>query len=216
MSYKYALFDLDGTLTDSAPGIHNCIKYALEKMGREVPGKDILDRFLGPPLVEGFAGNCNMSPAEAEEATRLFRERYTVTGLYENKPYDGVREMLQELKDADVFLATATSKPEDYAVRILKRFKLYEYFGFIGAATFDKSRHDKISVLRYTIEKTGITDLESAIMVGDRANDIEGAHALGIKCIAVLYGYGSSEEFKLHKADMTAHTPAEAALLILD
>lgn len=216
MRFETALFDLDGTLTDSAEGIINCARYTLEKMGRDDPGDEVLHKFLGPPLVKSFHDWCGMSEQQAQEATRLFRVRYTDTGLFENRPYEGVRQMLERLKQNGVYLATATSKPEDYARRILDRFDLLRYFDFLGAATFDSSRHDKIQVLGYTLDKIGITDKEKVIMVGDRANDIDGAHHYGLKCIAVRYGYGDMEEFTAHGADMTADTPDDVADIILE
>ncbi|MCR5815839.1 MAG: HAD-IA family hydrolase [Ruminococcus sp.] len=218
ISYRYdtALFDLDGTLTDSAEGIINCIRYALEQTGREIPSDDIMRRFLGPPLVVSFEQLCGMSKEQAAEATRIFRVRYADIGLFENRPYDGVKEMLTRLKSAGIRIATATSKPEDYAVRILTKFGLIDYFDFIGAATFDESRHDKIAVLGYTLDKLGIKDKSRVIMVGDRSNDIDGAHHYGLKCIAVRYGYGNDEEFKAHSADFIADTPGDVADMILD
>lgn len=213
--YDTALFDLDGTLTDSAEGILNCARFALKEMGRDIPSDEILKRFLGPPLVVSFHEYCGMSEQEAKEATRLFRVRYTDTGLFENRPYKGVREMLERLKAGGIRLATATSKPEDYARRILEKFDLLGYFDFLGAATFDETRHDKIAVLKYTLESLGIKDTDKAVMVGDRSNDIEGAHSFGLKCIAVRYGYGNDEEFKKSKADFTADTPNEVADMIL-
>ena len=214
--YNTALFDLDGTLTDSAEGIINCIRYALEQTSREIPSDDIMRRFLGPPLVVSFEQLCGMSEEQAAEATRIFRVRYADVGLFENRPYDGVKEMLTRLKSAGIRIATATSKPEDYAVRILTKFGLIDYFDFIGAATFDESRHDKIAVLGYTLDKLGIKDKSPVIMVGDRSNDIDGAHHYRLKCIAVRYGYGNDEEFKAHSADFIADTPGDVADMILD
>ena len=213
--YSTALFDLDGTLTDSAEGILNCTRYALEIMGQQIPPDNVLKGFLGPPLVISFQTICGMTEEQAKEATRLFRVRYTDIGLFENRPYDGVGEMLERLKAEGIRLATATSKPEDYAVRILKRFGLIEYFDFVGAATFDESRHDKIAVLGYTLDKLGIIDKNEAVMVGDRSNDIDGAHHYGLKCIAVRYGYGNDEEFRSHRADYIVDTPDMAADVIL-
>ena len=215
VKFDTALFDLDGTLTDSAEGILRSARYALEQMGRAIPNDKILQRFLGPPLVVSFQEYCGMSKQEAEEATRIFRVRYTDIGLFENKPYEGVRQMLEKLKNAGIKLATATSKPEDYARRILDRFDLIKYFDFLGAATFDESRHDKIAVLDYTLKALDIKDKSRVIMIGDRSNDIDGAHRFGLKCIAVRYGYGNDEEFKNSKADFIADTPDEVAALIL-
>lgn len=216
-TYRYdtALFDLDGTLTDSAEGIINSAIYALEQMKWELPSDEVLGKFLGPPLVISFQKFCSMTQEQAKEATRLFRVRYTDIGLFENRPYDGVREMLDRLKCAGIRLATATSKPEDYAVRILTKFGLIDYFDFIGAATFDETRHDKIAVLNYTLDKLGITDKNKVIMVGDRSNDIEGAHRFGLKCIAVRYGYGNDEEFNTYGADFITDTPNDVVDMIL-
>ena len=213
--YSTALFDLDGTLTDSAEGILNSARYALEQMKWDIPSDDVFSSFLGPPLVVSFRDICGMTDEQSKEATKIFRTRYTDIGLFENRPYDGVKDMLGRLKSAGVCLATATSKPEDYAVRILKKFGLIEYFDFIGAATFDETRHDKIAVLGYTLDKLGITDKSKVIMVGDRSNDIEGAHRFGLKCIAVRYGYGNDEEFRAYGADFVADTPHEVADMIL-
>ena len=203
------LFDLDGTLTDSAPGILGCARYALEQMGKEIPGDDVLHKFLGPPLVVSFHEYFKMSEQEAQEATRLFRVRYTDTGLFENAPYKGIRELLEALRSKGIRLATATSKPEDYARRILEKFDMLRYFDFLGAATFDSSRHDKVQVLGYTLEKLGIKDGQRVIMVGDSANDIDAAHHFGLRCIAVRYGYGNDREFDEHGADFTADTPSD-------
>ena len=216
-TYRYdtALFDLDGTLTDSAEGIIRSARYALEQMKWEIPSDEVLARFLGPPLIVSFQEQCGMNKEQAAEATRIFRVRYTDTGLFENRPYDGIIEMLERLKKAGIRLATATSKPEDYAVRILTKFGLIDYFDFIGAATFDESRHDKIAVLGYTLDKLGIKDKSKVIMVGDRSNDIDGAHRFGLECIAVRYGYGNDDEFKAHSADYIVDTPDMAADVIL-
>lgn len=208
------LFDLDGTLTDSAIGILNCVKHALKKMGRELPDCD-LNKFVGPPLYYSFSEFCGMNNEDTLEAVRLYRERYKDTGLFENRVYDGVPEMLERLKTAEKRLAVATSKPDVFAVRILERFGILKYFDFVGGASIDGVRNNKDEVIIHTLNNLHISDTESLLMVGDRKHDIEGAHNLGIKCLAVLYGYGNEDEFKRYKADYIAASPEEAADMII-
>ena len=128
MGWKYILFDLDGTLTDSNEGILNCVVYALEAAGMEIPDRETLLKFIGPPLVDGFQEITGMTREEAVTATAKYRERYGVIGLFENKPYEGIEQVLSELKKQGKLLVLATSKPETYAVRILQHFHLMKYF----------------------------------------------------------------------------------------
>ena len=121
-SFDTLLFDLDGTLTDSTEGIIKCLEYALERMGYEVP--EDTNKFLGPPLYRSFADFCGMNEEQVNEAVRIFRERYSDVGLFENRVYDGIPEMLQRLRDGGKRIMVATSKPEVYAVRIFDRFGL--------------------------------------------------------------------------------------------
>lgn len=214
-NYGTILFDLDGTLTDSAEGILNCVKYALDKMDRPLPNGD-LGKFIGPPLYYSFSTFCGMNDKDTLEAVRLYRERYKDIGLFENRVYDGVPKMLERLKNAGKKLAVATSKPDVFAVRILERFGLLEYFDFVGGASIDGVRNNKDEVIVHTLGNLGIRDKKDLLMVGDRKHDIEGAHKLGIKCMAVLYGYGSKEEFTEHGADYIAQTPEQAADMIIN
>lgn len=213
--YRMILFDLDGTLTDSAEGITNCIKYALEKMDRPIPQQSMLNKFFGPPLYESFEKYCGMTAEDAEEAVRLYRGRYTDKGLFENRVYDGVPEMLARLKAAGKTLAVATSKPEIFAERIIGHFALDGYFDIIGGASIGGSRNEKHEVILYTLEKLGVTDRSSVLMVGDRSHDIIGAHKTGLDCLAVLYGYGSRKEFEEHGADYIAETAESTADMII-
>lgn len=214
--YTTILFDLDGTLTDSAEGIINCVKYALEKMDRPIPPQSVLIKFVGPPLYESFERFCGMTAEDAKEAVRIYRVRYADIGLFENRVYDGVPEMLERLKAAGKTLAVATSKPEVFAERILEHFGLDGYFGFIGGASIGGTRNEKHEVILYTLENLGVTDRSSVLMVGDRMHDILGAHKTQLDCLAVLYGYGSREEFEEYGADYIAETAEIAADMIID
>ncbi|MDO4864061.1 MAG: HAD hydrolase-like protein [Ruminococcus sp.] len=203
--YKYILFDLDGTLTDSREGIMNCLYYAREKLGFELP--DDLDRFLGPPLGDSFRMFCGMNEEQVSEAVRVFRERYSTVGLFENKVYDGIREMLTALRDAGMCLAVATCKLECYSVRITDKFNLAGYFGVVGGADAAVGRITKAQVIEDVLARAGVTDRSQVLMVGDRQNDVLGAHQTGIECAGALWGYGSAEELAEAGADYTAETP---------
>ena len=212
--FKYLLFDLDGTLTDSKPGIVNCLSHALGKMGYDMPEDP--ECFLGPPLYESFARFCGMNEEQVLEAVRIFRERYSTVGLFENSVYDGVPEMLRRLKDSGLHLFVATSKVKVYAEMILDRFELSEYFEFVGGAELNGTRNEKCEVIEYVLENAGISDRSQVLMIGDRKNDVIGAHKTDIKCMGILWGYGSEEELSRAGADFTAETPQKTADMILE
>ena len=200
---KTILFDLDGTLTDSGEGIINCVIYALEKFGLPIPPRENLRYFVGPPLHESFVKQG--VPAErAEEAVAAYRERYVPTGMFENSPYPGVRELLEKLKDEGHPLYVASSKPEWMCVDILKHFDLANYFAQICGATMDTSRTNKEAVIEYLIQENGRAD--NMIMVGDTKFDVLGAKVHGIPCIGVSWGYGSVEEMRKAGAISVADT----------
>ncbi|MBQ8960622.1 MAG: HAD-IA family hydrolase [Ruminococcus sp.] len=209
--YRVLLFDLDGTLTDSAPGIVNCARYALAEMG--LPEPEDLMCFVGPPLYVSFPKFCGLDEAQTKEAIRLYRERYATIGLFENGVYPGIPEMLMRLKNSGKRLFAATSKPEKFARQIMDRYGLSQFFEFIGGAALDGSRDDKNDVIDYVLETAGITDRSQVIMIGDREQDVLGAEKCGIPCMGVLWGYGSREE--LSASSLLAETPSEAADILL-
>lgn len=194
--YQYIFFDLDGTITDSAKGIMNSVAYAFERFGVEEPDREKLKRFIGPPLIYSFQEFYGFSETDAEKAVEVYREYYAETGIFENDIYEDVEEVFMGLKKSGKKLVLATSKPEVYAIRILKHFGLYEYFDFIGGATLDESRNDKVAVLSYILESLKIENRSEIIMIGDRHHDIEGANVHGLDSLGVLYGYGSREELE--------------------
>ena len=210
---KTILFDLDGTLTDSGEGIINCVIYALEKFGLPIPPRENLRYFVGPPLHESFVRQG--VPAErAEEAVAAYRERYVPTGMFENTPYPGVRELLEKLKAEGHTLYVASSKPEWMCVDILKHFDLANYFAQICGATMDTSRTNKEAVIEYLIQENGRAD--NMIMVGDTKFDVLGAKAHGIPCIGVSWGYGSVEEMREAGAVSIADTMEQLLKLLTD
>ncbi|MDD7517963.1 HAD hydrolase-like protein [Ruminococcus flavefaciens] len=212
-NFDTLLFDLDGTLTDSTEGILKCLINAVEKMGFEVP--EDTNKFLGPPIRQSFAEFIGMNEEQIDEAVRIFRERYSTVGLFENRVYEGIPEMLERLKKAGKRLMVATSKPEVYAVRILERFGIAPYFEIVGGAELDGSRDYKHEVIEYVLAKADITDRSRVLMIGDRRQDVLGAHKTGLKCMGILWGYGSAEELDEAGADFIADTPKNTADMLI-
>ncbi len=214
--YNYALFDLDGTLTDPSLGITNSIMHALAKMGRTIPPREELYCFIGPPLVPAFQEFTGMTPEEAEQAVVFYREYFSVDGLFENTPYDGIEAVLAKLRKRGVTLAVATSKPEKFAVRIIEHFGLAPYFTVVCGATMDSSRSKKGDVIAYTLGQLGITDKSSVLMIGDRHHDIEGAKENGLASAGVLWGFGDEAELKNAGADAIAHSMDELVKIVTE
>lgn len=212
--FTTALIDLDGTITEPYIGITNGVMYAYEKLGMAVPERSTLRSFIGPPLFDEFTRR-GFPEEKANQAVRLYREYYGEKGLFENQLISGAESFLARLKQAGICVCLATSKPEQFSVRILERFGISHYFDFIGAASMDGSRSSKLSVIRHVLDSIGAKP-ESCVMVGDRMHDIIGAHQAGMKCIAVLVGYGSREEFAEYHADYVAEDLDEAARIIIE
>jgi len=213
--YKYILFDLDGTLTDPGIGITNSVMYALKKFGIEVDDRASLYKFIGPPLLESFQKFYGFSKEDSELGLKYYREYFKPKGLYENKVYEGIESLLQELKKQGKKLLVATSKPEEFAIEILKHFHLLDYFDFVAGASMDEKRVKKADVITYALESYGITDKSSVIMVGDREHDVLGAKENELKSIGVQYGYGDYEELVHAGADYIAQNPEDILQIVL-
>lgn len=208
------LLDLDGTLTDPAQGITNCIAYALTRLDVAPLPANELHFAIGPPLRASFATLLGTSDiAIVEQAMVFYRERFAEIGLFENIVYDGVPEMLVALKARNHRLLLATAKPHVYARRILAHFGILAPFDGIYGSELDGVRQHKDELLAYLFEREGI-DPSSAVMIGDRHHDIDAARASGCSAIGVTYGYGSAEE--LAHADWLCHSPAQIANAISD
>ena len=200
MKYKNIIFDLDGTLTDSKPGIVKGVQYALRCYGVDEPDLDKLTSFVGPPLYKSFMDYLDCSEEEAKEAVECYREYYAETGLYENALYDGVEGLLYALKEKGYRLLIASSKPRIYVKRILSFFRILRYFDIVEGSELDSKRTDKAELLGYVLDKWNLK-AEECVMIGDRKHDVLGARANGMDSIAVGYGYGSEDE--LSKAGPT-------------
>lgn len=204
--YDIVLFDLDGTLTDPGEGITNSVAHALNKFGITVKDRAELYCFIGPPLIDSFMKYYDMSYEDGLKAVDYYREYFGVTGIFENQVFDGIHELLADVKKSGRVISLATSKPEQYAVRILEHFDLAQYFDFVGGATMDESRSKKADVIDYTLKQLGVTDKSKVVMVGDRHHDIEGANQNGLDSIGVLFGYGGREELEVAGAKYIAET----------
>lgn len=207
---KAILFDLDGTLTESGEGIMKSVQYALEKMGKPEPEMDKLRVFIGPPILEQFMKYANLDREEAAQAVACFRERYSSIGLFENRLYPGIEELLKALKENEFLLSVASSKQEKYVVQILEHFKINQYFdGTVGADT-DGKRVKKADVIEEALRRLRMDgDRAHVIMVGDKEHDVIGARKTGISCVAVAYGYGTMEELKASVPEKIVRTVGE-------
>lgn len=213
--YDVILFDLDGTLTDSSPGIINSIIYALNKYGITVEDTAELRKFLGPPLHESFKEYYGFDDKKAMQATEFYREYFSEKGLLENQVYDGIPEFLKNLYNNGKRLIVATSKPQEFTDRIMEYFDLTKYFKFVAGSNMDGTRSKKADVIEYALNKCQITDKSKVVMVGDRKHDIIGAKAVGIDSIGVEYGYGDYDELDTAGATFIVKSVDELGNIIL-
>lgn len=199
--FDYLFFDLDGTLTDPAQGITNSFIHALKYFGIEIPSYETLCTFIGPPLPETFKTQFGFDEQKVAEGVKKYREYFATKGLLENSVYPGIPELLAGLKAAGKKLVVATSKPEEYSVRIIEHFGLAQYFENVCGSLMDESRSKKDEVIAYAIERNHISDKSKILMIGDRKHDILGAKKIGLKSCGVLFGYGSRKELEEAGAD---------------
>ena len=211
---KNILFDLDGTLTDPKEGIVNSILYALSKLGIEEEHVSELDGFIGPPLRESFMLRYNLSDHLGDEAMRLYREYYSVSGLYENILYPGVAELLESLSASNYKLYLATSKPTVYAAMVLAHFKIDRYFKEITGSNLDNTRTDKTEIIAYILSTYNLQAHQS-VMIGDRKHDLIGAKNNSVMTIGVTYGYGSLHEHLSEKPDRIVNSCLELKSLFV-
>lgn len=213
--YSAVFFDLDGTLTDPKVGITRSVAYALNFYGiQEEP--DRLIPFIGPPLTDSFMRFYGFSREKAVQAVDKYREYFTVTGIWENRLYPGVPELLDALRGRGIRLALATSKPEVFARQILEYFGIAGRFDVIRGSFLDGRRTRKAEVIRAAWdalkEQTGRPiPLEECLMVGDRLHDVEGAREVGMDSAGLSFGYGGEQE--LREAGATQIVPSLEALL---
>ncbi|MDZ4132974.1 MAG: HAD family hydrolase, partial [Dethiobacteria bacterium] len=191
--FNHILFDLDGTLTDSAEGVTRSVQYALQMYGIIASLED-LRSFIGPPLHWSFENSYGFSKAKAFQAVEYYREYYREKGIFENKLYPNITEMLEALSKSGANLYVATSKPTVFALQVLQYFNIDRFFATIAGSNLDGTRVDKSEVIDFVLTNNEDIDKNRAVMVGDRKHDIIGARTCGLNSIAVTYGYGSPTE----------------------
>ncbi len=216
MTRGAVFFDLDGTLTDPAEGITAGMAYALEKLGRPVPSRKELERFIGPHLRKTFPVMLGeTTPALIEQAIDLYRDYYVgQKGMYACTVYPGVAEMLVQLAQAGHPLLTATAKPTSFAEQILEHFGLATPFTRIYGSEMDGTRADKGDLIAYIIERENLNPA-IAWMVGDRGDDMRGAKACGVQALGVLWGYGAEDELRFAGADDLVAHPKDVAKRVM-
>ena len=195
MSYKYIMFDLDGTLTDSFEGITKSFQYALSAYGIEESCGN-LRKVIGPPLIDSFCNYYNFDYETGLKAVEKYRERYSKVGWKENVLIDGADKMLREVKNSGKILALATAKPYFYASKIVELFGIDKYFDFVCGAELDGSISTKTQVIEKTLGLLGNPDNKSVLMVGDRIDDVVGASNCGIDCVCIRSGYEDEGELE--------------------
>lgn len=215
MKYKYILFDLDGTLTDSQEGITKSVKYALASVGIEENDHSKLIQFVGPPLINQFMTYGNYSEEYADMLVQKFRERFSTKGVFENKLFDNIPCLLEKLKNSGLTLAVATCKPQKFTDIIVNHFNIEKYFDVICGTTLDSSLITKAQVISKALSELKITDKENVVMIGDRSYDVNGATENNIDCIGVSYGYGTEKELNEAGAVSVAHSVMEIADILL-
>lgn len=207
--YQYCFWDLDGTLTDSAPGITHSVRHAMEKMGKPLPQEQDLTCFIGPPLLYSFENYLGLSSADSHLAVDYYRECYRAGAMLECNVYDGVREVLEELNRRGIICVLATCKPHEFANRIIEHFDLAKYFAYVSGPEMDGTRNEKHEVIDYALKNLNIPSPDLVLMVGDRRDDVVGAARCNMACVGVEWGFGTEEELINAGALRVIHSPKE-------
>ena len=205
-----AIFDLDGTLLDTSPGILESVRYSIRKYGFPEPPIEELLTFVGPPLVDSYMRVCGCSREDAEKLTAAYREYYPTGPMFNARPYDGIFDMIGELKKRGLILSIATSKPTVFSSRVAARFGFDEFFSDLQGADLA----GKLSKADLITACAGDTDPQKCVMVGDTQYDAEGAYIAGVPFIGVSYGFGDPEKMRKYPTVGTAERPADIARII--
>ncbi len=208
LHYAHILFDLDGTLTDPREGITRSVQHALAKLGIDEPDLQVLEHFIGPPLLQCFMHSYGFDEATAWQAVNHYRERFREVGLYENQLFEGVDELLQLLRDQQRTLYIATSKPTVFAERIAQHFGFARHFKVIYGSELDGTRTDKVELIAHLLEQEQLPR-DATLMIGDRKHDLIGAQRNGLHAAAVGYGFGSFTELQAEAPTYHFHSLAE-------
>lgn len=224
--YDIALFDLDGTLSESGEGILECVRMIFSEMKRPLPPEEEIRKFIGPPMYESLK-RVGFDHKDAEIGVEIYKRNFIKTGIYKNKVYDGMFDVLDKLKAEGVRLGVASTKYQVFTDRIIKMLKLDKYFDVVGGSTSltgdspesEKPRHDKVEVMNYVIDSLKTNRDETAVMIGDTRFDADGAAKTGCDFIGCLFGYGTKQEMQEYYTIGTplfAQTPSDIASFIIN
>lgn len=213
--FSHILFDLDGTLTNPRLGIGNSLKYALRQMQIDGYNNEILERFVGPPLQDGFKNLFGLNERNTNLAVEHFRTYFGEKGLYENEPYSGITELLEELHLSGKHIYVVTSKLEKYAKMIIRHFEFDRYIDDLQGAEASGKHSGKGQLISELMERNRIRTSSSVVMIGDTHYDLIGAKENEISSIAVGYGFGTLETLSACDPDYLVESVDELAEILL-
>lgn len=214
-NFDYVIFDFDGTVADTGEGILKSLQYSFVAMGDPAPDLSDLKNFIGPPVYYSYTTFYGIEEDKVDLYVKKYRERYSEKGIYESKVYDGVRELIVSLKEKDIKVGIASSKPERLIYAVADYLQITNLFDAIVGVKSDNSKHSsKAGLITQAMEDMGATDKNKVLMVGDRMFDIDGAHGAGIKCCGALWGFGDKPEFEEHNAEFIVEKPEEILQIV--
>ena len=213
--FDYLIFDFDGTVADTGEGILKSLQYSFVAMGDPEPELSDLKKFIGPPVFYSYTHFYGISEDRVDLYVKKYRERYREKGIYESKVYDGLKDLLVSLKEKNIKVGIASSKPENLIYSVSDYLGITDMFDVIVGVKSDNSKHStKAGLIAQAMQELGAQDKNKVLMVGDRLFDIDGAHEAGLKCCGALWGYGDEEEFRAHNADFIVSTPKDVEKLV--
>lgn len=216
--YKYVLFDLDGTISESAGGIRRSLEHAITALGKPLPNLDDYTLYIGPPLIDTFRNVCHFSEEDSQKGVELYRSFYDEKGKYINNLYDGIKAVLIKLKENGAKIAVCSSKYEKFAEEIVANLGVSDCFDAVCGSTLDGSRKDKKDLIPYAVKSLDgdfNSEKENTVMLGDTYFDARGARQCGVDFIGVEYGYGSIQAMKDEGAEVFAKTPVDILPLLI-
>ncbi len=200
LKYDAVFLDFDGTIADTGEGIFNSVRYAVKELGFDPLPESRLPTFIGPPVFSSFKRELGADDETCRLAVEKYRENYRISGIYELEIYDGIDLLIKDMKKSGIKVAVASSKPENFVMRVLDYLELSDYIDFISAPESDRAPESKTELVERAVKHFGV-DKSKALMVGDRYFDIDGAKGAGVESIGVTFGYGSREELEKSGAD---------------
>lgn len=214
-TFDYVIFDFDGTVADTGEGILKSLQYSFTAMGDPAPDLSDLKKFIGPPVYYSYTHFYGISEEKVDLYIKKYRERYREKGIYESEVYPGLENLIISLKEQNIKVGIASSKPESLIYSVADYLEITDMFDAIIGVKSDNSKHStKAGLISRATEELGATDKDKVLMVGDRLFDIDGAHEAGVKCCAALWGYGNREEFEEHNADFIVEQPKDILKLL--